>query len=98
MAIRKRLGLFFLLLLALFTLVASPFLGIEWIPPAALLIPDNIAGVIFWQMRLPRVLTAFLAGAGLAMSGMTFQSMFRNPLADPFILGVSSGAALGAAF
>ncbi len=98
MAIRKRSGLFFLILLALFTLGASPFLGMEWISPTALLIPDNVAHVIFWQMRLPRVLAAFLAGAGLAMSGMTFQAMFRNALADPFTLGISSGAALGAAF
>jgi iron complex transport system permease protein len=46
---------------------------------------------------VPRVLAAFLAGAALAISGMAFQSMFRNPLATPFTLGVSSGASFGAA-
>jgi len=53
--------------------------------------------VIFWQIRVPQVITAFLAGAGLAVSGMSFQAMFRNPLATPFTLGVASGASLGAA-
>jgi iron complex transport system permease protein len=52
---------------------------------------------ILLQIRLPRVLTGFLAGGALAISGMAFQSVFRNPLATPFTLGVSSGAALGAA-
>ncbi|MBV8879556.1 MAG: iron ABC transporter permease [Planctomycetaceae bacterium] len=51
---------------------------------------------VFWQIRVPRVLLAFLAGSGLAMAGMTFQALFRNPLATPFTLGVSSGAAFGA--
>ena len=49
------------------------------------------------EIRLPRVFLAFLAGAALALAGMTFQALFRNPLASPFTLGVSSGAALGAA-
>jgi iron complex transport system permease protein len=47
-------------------------------------------------LRAPRVVLAGLCGAALALSGMTFQALFRNPLADPFILGVSSGAATGA--
>ena len=51
---------------------------------------------VFWQIRVPRSMLAFLAGSGLAMAGMTFQAMFRNPLATPFTLGVSSGAAFGA--
>jgi iron complex transport system permease protein len=46
-------------------------------------------------LRIPRVLTAFLAGVALATSGMIFQALFRNPLATPFTLGVSGGAALG---
>lgn len=49
------------------------------------------------EVRLPRVLTAGLAGAALASSGAAYQGVFRNPLADPFLLGVASGAALGAA-
>jgi iron complex transport system permease protein len=52
---------------------------------------------ILWKIRLPRVIMAFLAGSALAASGMAFQAMFRNPLATPFTLGVSSGASLGAA-
>src|SRR6478752_5952476 len=52
---------------------------------------------IVWELRLPRVLTAAVVGAGLAIAGATFQGIVRNPLADPYVLGASSGAALGAA-
>jgi iron complex transport system permease protein len=52
--------------------------------------------VIVLQLRLPRVLLAVLVGFGLGVSGMVFQALFRNPLADPAVIGVSSGAALGA--
>lgn len=58
--------------------------------------PDNPDAVIFWSVRLPRVLLAAIVGAGLAASGSTLQGVLRNPLADPFVLGVSGGAALGA--
>lgn len=51
---------------------------------------------IFWAIRLPRVLLAVLVGAALAVSGALLQGVFRNPLADPGLIGVSSGAALGA--
>lgn len=51
---------------------------------------------IIRRVRLPRVLTAMLVGAGLSVSGAVFQGLFRNPLAEPHMLGVSSGAALGA--
>ncbi|MCL2175169.1 MAG: iron ABC transporter permease [Treponema sp.] len=51
---------------------------------------------IVWLLRLPRVLLAFLIGGGLAISGAVCQSILRNPLASPYILGVSSGASLGA--
>lgn len=47
---------------------------------------------IIWQLRLPRTLMAFVAGAGLALSGMVLQTVTRNPLADPYLFGVSSGA------
>jgi iron complex transport system permease protein len=50
---------------------------------------------IIWEVRLPRVLLAGLAGAVLAMSGATYQGVFRNPLADPYLIGVATGAALG---
>jgi iron complex transport system permease protein len=51
---------------------------------------------IVLELRLPRALLAGLAGGGLAVSGATFQAMLRNPLAEPYVLGVSGGAALGA--
>lgn len=52
---------------------------------------------IIWDIRLPRVVLASLVGAALAMAGVALQGMLRNPLADPYIVGTSSGAALGAA-
>ncbi|MFN3681588.1 MAG: FecCD family ABC transporter permease, partial [Nitrospira sp.] len=52
-------------------------------------------GVILFQVRLPRVLMGFLIGGTLAAVGATLQALLRNPLADPYVLGVSSGAALG---
>ena len=55
------------------------------------------AVTIFWSIRLPRVLSAVLIGASLSVAGSTYQGMFRNPLVSPDILGVSSGASLGAA-
>ncbi len=55
------------------------------------------AETIVLDLRLPRVLTAAVVGAGLAVAGATFQGLLRNPLADPYVLGSASGAALGAA-
>ncbi|MCL2149532.1 MAG: iron chelate uptake ABC transporter family permease subunit [Dehalococcoidia bacterium] len=52
--------------------------------------------VIIWDLRLPRVLLAGLVGAALSVAGATYQGLFRNPLADPYLIGVSQGAALGA--
>ena len=52
---------------------------------------------ILFNLRLPRVLSAFLVGGGLALAGAIFQGLFRNPIADSYLLGVSSGASLGAA-
>ena len=56
------------------------------------------AVTIFWHIRLPRILSAIFIGAALSVAGSTYQGMFRNPLVSPDILGVSSGASLGAAF
>ena len=64
------------------------------LPLAAHIDPVNVS--IVWLLRLPRVLLAFMAGGCLAMSGAVCQSILRNPLATPYILGVSSGASLGA--
>jgi iron complex transport system permease protein len=58
---------------------------------------DNTTEVIIWQVRIPIVVGAALVGAALAVAGTLFQGMLRNPLADPFLIGTSSGAALGAA-
>src|SRR6185295_2951224 len=58
---------------------------------------DPTARTILLSLRLPRVLLAAAIGATLAVAGVTFQTLLRNPLADPFILGVSGGAAAGAA-
>lgn len=52
---------------------------------------------ILLHLRLPRALSSFFVGGGLALSGAVFQGLFRNPLADSYLLGISSGASLGAA-
>jgi iron complex transport system permease protein len=57
---------------------------------------EGTADVVVWNIRLPRVLAAMLVGAALAAAGASYQVLFRNPLVSPDILGVSSGAALGA--
>ena len=56
---------------------------------------DNVHWVVLSQLRFPRVLVAFMSGALLAMSGCLLQTLLRNPLADPYIFGISSGASLG---
>ncbi|MFZ5444830.1 MAG: FecCD family ABC transporter permease [Myxococcota bacterium] len=58
--------------------------------------PGSAGELIFFSLRLPRVVLAALVGAALAAAGAMLQSLLRNPLADPFVLGVSGGAALGA--
>lgn len=57
---------------------------------------DPLLGQVVWDIRTPRVLLAALAGGGLSIAGVAFQVLVRNPLADPYVLGVSSGASLGA--
>ncbi len=57
---------------------------------------DETVDLVLWQIRMPRLFAGILTGASLAMAGAAMQSLFRNPLADPSITGVSSGAALGA--
>ena len=95
---KKHLLLLFSLL-ALLVLALTPFIGMETIPFNTILNFDssNIQSDIFWRIRVPRILIAFISGSALAISGMAFQAMFRNALATPFTLGVSSGAAFGAA-
>ena len=88
-------------LIAAVSLVAAVRLGAVSMTMSAL--ADALAGhgdpttiTIVRELRLPRAVQAALVGAALAMSGATFQALLRNPLAEPYILGVSSGAAVGA--
>ncbi|OQX27255.1 MAG: ABC transporter permease [Desulfobacteraceae bacterium IS3] len=57
---------------------------------------DTMLNAIIWQIRFPRVLLAALVGATLSLGGLVFQALLRNPLAEPYILGISGGAAIGA--
>ncbi|MDW7679373.1 MAG: iron ABC transporter permease, partial [bacterium] len=95
----RRFTLAILLFFSIAAVLTAPFLGMKTISVKDILqlTAENLNAEIYWRIRLPRILTAFLAGAALAISGMAFQAMFRNPLATPFTLGVSSGAAFGAA-
>ncbi len=58
--------------------------------------PDQVQDAIVWQLRVPRVLLAALVGAVLSAAGASYQAVLRNPLADPYLLGVAAGAGLGA--
>lgn len=94
-------ALLILTLAAAAILAAAPFFGSAEVTRA------DIAGIldravktpgerIFWDVRMPRVILCFIAGATLSGCGMAFQALFRNPLATPYTLGVSGGAAFGA--
>src|SRR5690242_7290834 len=91
-----RLALAVLAALWLAVLLGAPLVGSHLSVARDLLAGDRTAATIFWQLRLPRVLLALLAGGGLAVSGLAFQTLFGNPLAEPYTLGIASGAALGA--
>lgn len=93
---RPRTALLVLLLLWGAVVVGAPLVGSQPISLGDVLRGDPTAEAIFWQLRLPRVLLALLAGAGLAVSGLAFQTLFRNELAEPYTLGIATGAALGA--
>ncbi|MFF3781923.1 FecCD family ABC transporter permease [Streptomyces sp. NPDC001933] len=90
-------------MLLLAAAVAGLVLGPVRIPPGEVL--STVLGgersgafpTIVWEVRLPRVLLGAVVGAGLALSGAVLQALVRNPLADPFLLGASSGASAGAA-
>lgn len=102
---QRAVNIFLYLILPLSVLAGSLFIG----PSSGTFISDLwnwMAGttalaeqtkIILWDIRLPRILLVFLTGAVLSASGGTLQAVFRNPLVDPFILGLSSGAAFGAA-
>ena len=99
----------FCLLVALFS---SLFIGVTPLRPSSVLVEilniipllnmnsnlSELEATILWQWRLPRVFLGFFVGASLAVAGAGFQGIFRNPLADPFLLGSAAGAGLGATF
>src|SRR6056297_1127360 len=100
--------IFLAFFLMIFLFVLSLFMGRYSIPPQTIMTniifwflslgnvePSNVGTVIF-QIRLPRIIAAMLVGAGLSISGASFQGLFRNPLVSPYILGVASGAGFGA--
>ena len=97
------LALLTTLLLAVVVLAAG--IGPYPIPPTQVLMamidhlaghPDGIVDTVLFQIRLPRVLAALLVGSALSAAGAAYQSLFRNPLVSPDILGVSTGAGFGA--
>jgi ABC-type Fe3+-siderophore transport system permease subunit len=107
---RRRGGIPVLAVALVVSALLAVGLGTVWIPPGTVIrligwklglaaypagVPESTA-VILFELRFPRVVLAAVVGAGLAVSGAVFQSLFRNPMADPAIIGVSSGAALGA--
>jgi iron complex transport system permease protein len=98
--VKGRAGLVLGLILVV-AIVASLALGDSYLGPMAVLRAvagrgDELNRTILWDLRLPRTLVGIAVGAGLAASGVTMQSYFRNPLASPGLLGVSAGGALGA--
>src|SRR5204863_3842554 len=80
-----------LVVAAALALVASVVLG-----PAAVPLGELLHSDIVWNLRVPRALLAFLVGGSLGVAGAGLQALVRNPLADPFLLGLSGGAGLGA--
>lgn len=80
------LGLF-----SLGTLIVAPMLGEQWL--GNIWNGNQLEHLIFWEVRVPRVLLAYVCGAALSVGGLVFQAMFRNALATPYTLGVASGSA-----
>ncbi len=102
---RRTLSLILILLVGIVLLtIVNLLLGSVRIPVGdvcGILLGDDsheIWSNIIWKSRLPQALTAIAAGAGLAVSGLQMQTVFRNPLAGPSVLGISNGASLGVAF
>ena len=89
-----------LLLIVVVTALFSLYIGAVSINPFEVLFNfvemDDIHKRVFIHIRLPRIVLAFIVGAGLAVAGATMQALFRNPLADPGLVGVTAGASLGA--
>ncbi|HEX6988551.1 MAG TPA: iron chelate uptake ABC transporter family permease subunit [Bacillota bacterium] len=106
-AARRRAALLLLGVMLAVAVLLSLGIGAVSVPPAEVVrilaswlsgtAADDTHHRIIVDLRLPRVLLAGLVGAGLSIAGAAFQGLFRNPMADPFVIGVSGGAALGAA-
>lgn len=89
--------LFIITSASILTVTASLFIGIHKINIYNIFTDGTIDNYIFFNTRLPRVISGFITGGILAVSGLVFQSVFKNPIATPFTLGVAGGASLGAA-
>jgi iron complex transport system permease protein len=83
---------------ALTLIFLAPFFGQINLNIENLLTPTTLDYKLFWDIRLPRVVVAFSAGSILALGGLIFQSLFKNPMSTPYTLGVASGSTLGVAF
>lgn len=98
---RKTIVILAIILLGIVLFMANLFVGSVKIPFKDILnvllkaTEDNTLNTIILNYRLPQAITALLAGSALAVSGLLMQTLFRNPLADPSMLGISSGASLG---
>lgn len=93
----RRLAMPLLFFFSLTVVAAAPFMGMQNIGISDLLggADENIIRIM-WDLRVPRVLLGWITGSTLALCGLIFQALFRNPLASPDMLGVSTGAAFGA--
>ena len=85
-------------LLSIIIILLSPFYGQIQINPHNIMSTSSIDYKLFWDIRLPRVVVAFFAGAILSLGGLIFQSLFKNPMSTPYTLGVATGSTLGVAF
>lgn len=92
----KRFALPAVLLFSLLCVAVAPFVGMHSVSWEDIFRSGGNGGRIFWELRLPRVLLGWITGATLSLCGMVFQALFRNDLASPDMLGVSTGAAFGA--
>ncbi len=86
------------ILASLIILVISPFYGQIELDISKITDNTSMEYQVFWDLRFPRVVMAFFTGALLGLSGLLFQSLFKNPMGTPYTLGVASGSTLGAAF
>jgi len=99
---KKSIPFGLLVLLLVFAAALNIGLGSVWISPQEVFqslfygpLPDPTHEYILWSYRAPKTATAMAVGAGLALCGLLMQSLFRNPLSGPYVLGLSSGASLG---